>query len=626
MLTAGQRRVVRWLLVGVLPTLLVALGNARFIINHFYARAPELLDSGWYSWIVYRAGVLQKNPVTACNYAELYYGVHVSPLTSIFSILSYASPLDRIEWYALFQGFVFAPLGFAVYLVASRLEPDGTCRVRWPIAVIAAIAFAFDAQVLLCVGYPHYEVAIPAFACVFLACLVTERTWLAWIALFLTLSVREDAGIHVGLALLAFAWVNERGPRRFVTRRVLVVLIGISFGASVVAIGLQKLAFHSANLLRSEFLGTPAFGHVTTELLAHRLRYLFRYCPFITIPLVAAAGIAAIRRDPRYLLGWAVGVPWLVFNLLAHWELKSQFAAYTGFPFIISFFWVYLYGAVLAPAQRRLAAPVLEAFVAVTSIATVVAAYADQPWTVSRTFRDMAVVDARTRDASRAFRAAILHRPELFGRLVVDRPVAALALEAIEPSQVFRPEGLDASVDSVAFHQEDNIAGDLLPALDKNGITRCAHVVDTGWSVCRREPLSLEPLPGVRSEDVPPLLAFASTDARGRRLAPERGVVRKEDPPGIAFDGVLRRVEGEREVVWRLAIEEIETVPGEPIIAEVLVGSAPPITTKMKTDDAVGERELVVPFSARREEVVIVRLWLWARGTYTITGAALRKR
>lgn len=624
-----RARVVRWGLVALLPTLLLALGNARFILNHFYARAPYLLDSGWYSWIVYRMGFVQKNPEVACSYAQTYYGVHVAPLTSMFSILSYAAPLDRIEWYALFQGFVFAPLGFVVYLVASRAErgqPDEASGLRLATSTVTAIAFAFNAQILMCVGYPHYEVAIPAFVCVFLACLVTERRRLAWIALFLALCVREDAGIHTGMALLAFAWVNERGPRRFLPRRTLAILIGLCFGASVLAMAAQKLVFHSANLLRAEYLGTPTFGHVTADLLAHRLRYLVDGCPFIWIPLVATVGIAAVRRDARYLLGWAAGAPWLVFNLLAHQEVKSQFGTYAGFPFVISFFWVYLYGALLVPAEKRMRPLALDAFVALTSIASLLGMYRWAPGAVTDTFRDMAFVAPGDRAAVRGFRAAVLqHRPEVFGRLIVDQPVAALALESVVPGQIFRPEAVDASMDSIAFHQWGNIGGALLPELDKEGITRCAHVVDTGLSVCRRDAFASELFPGVHSEDVPALLAFASIDPHGRRVSPYRGIVKKEDPTGLVYDGVFIGIDGEREVVWKLAIAEIEPGPPEPLVAEVIINGGPPIATKLKADDRAGTRELVVRFTAKREDLVVLRLWCWTRAAYTITGAALRK-
>src|SRR5262245_8167123 len=195
-------RVALVLLVGVLPATLLCVGVAKFILNHFFAHAPYLLDSGWYSDIIYRAGVFPRNHRIACDYAEWYFGVHFSPMLSAFSVLSYASPLPRIEWYALFQGLMFLPFGLAVYAVASRITTEiGPTLRRLPVMVLAAFAFTFHGQVLKMIPYPHYEVAIAGFVCLLLAALAAGRMRASWALFVLALSVREDAGVHTAFAL-----------------------------------------------------------------------------------------------------------------------------------------------------------------------------------------------------------------------------------------------------------------------------------------------------------------------------------------------------------------------------------------------------------------------------------------
>src|SRR5688572_22339667 len=93
-----------FLLVCLLPAALIGLGVARFILNHFFGRAPYLLDSGLLSAIAYRDGVLLPVPRIACDYADVFYEVYVTPVMSLFSAISYVVPLDRIEWYAVVQG------------------------------------------------------------------------------------------------------------------------------------------------------------------------------------------------------------------------------------------------------------------------------------------------------------------------------------------------------------------------------------------------------------------------------------------------------------------------------------------------------------------------------------------
>src|SRR5947209_4162927 len=92
--------IAQLLLVGVLPAALLFAGVARFILHHFFVRAPYLLDSGSNSAVVFHAGLFPHNAAIACSYAPSYYGVHFSPLVSLFSLLSYLSPVGRIEWYA----------------------------------------------------------------------------------------------------------------------------------------------------------------------------------------------------------------------------------------------------------------------------------------------------------------------------------------------------------------------------------------------------------------------------------------------------------------------------------------------------------------------------------------------
>src|SRR5678816_4473809 len=84
----------------------------------------SLLDSGWLSAVVYRAGLIPRNPSIACDWATYFYGVHFSPILSVFSLLSYLVPLPRIEWYAVVQGLIYVPIGIAVYCVwASGRRP-----------------------------------------------------------------------------------------------------------------------------------------------------------------------------------------------------------------------------------------------------------------------------------------------------------------------------------------------------------------------------------------------------------------------------------------------------------------------------------------------------------------------
>ena len=329
------------------------------ILNHFFAHAPYLLDAGWYSDIVYRAGVFPKNPTIACDYAEWYYGVHPSAYVSLFSILSYLSPLPRIEWYALFQVTVFLPFAWAVYALVAKVQPIRS----WAgiaIATLAALAFTFSGQILRMIPYPHYEVAIPAYICLMLVMLTTGRQRWAWVFFALALSIREDAGVHTAMALLPLVYLKWRGTELAPRMRTLLVMCGVGIGVTVIGSLSQKLVFHGPSIMGIVYLGDPIYSHINGAEIARRAAGFFAESKFLFYPFLATCVLAAARRDARYLLGWLAGAPWFLLNFLAAQPQKSTFEAYSGFPYIVSVFWVLLYGSVLAPESRRIRTLVLE--------------------------------------------------------------------------------------------------------------------------------------------------------------------------------------------------------------------------------------------------------------------------
>src|SRR5687767_2347144 len=103
--------------------MLVVFWIATFVtLNHFHD-GPFLQDSGWHSAIVWRAGLVPDNPPVADSVPKSvtsFFGVHVSPLVSIFSAASYGYPGERVGWFCLFIGFVFAPLAAAPGLLLGR--------------------------------------------------------------------------------------------------------------------------------------------------------------------------------------------------------------------------------------------------------------------------------------------------------------------------------------------------------------------------------------------------------------------------------------------------------------------------------------------------------------------------
>ncbi len=397
MKTTFRERVSRAIppaLAGGVPTLLLAFGVARFVINHFYTRAPYLLDAGLLSKVVYRDGLLLHLPRIAVDYADSFYDVHFSPLSSAFSLISYVVPVGRIEWYAIVEGLLYVPIGIATYAVASRLERETALR-RLPVTVLAAVAFASSGLVLWMVAYPHFEVAVPGLTCVVLAALVTGRRRTAWSCLVLAAAVKQDAGVHLALAILPLWYLRGHGIAMGSTRRQLAIAIGVALASTIIGITVQHLAFHPVGRLTQAYVGTPPYAHLDAGLLTARAWRFVATDQAIYYPFLASCLVALFRRDAKYLLGWAACVPWLVFNLFAVEDSKAAFDAYGVAPFLVGVFWVYLYGAHLA--TRRMRAHVLEVTFALVCLASTLGLYRAQPYGMWTTVRDMAVAQRKDR-------------------------------------------------------------------------------------------------------------------------------------------------------------------------------------------------------------------------------------
>ncbi len=123
-------------------------------------------------------------------------------------------------------------------------------------------------------------------------------------------------------------------------------MTGVGLASSVAMIMVQKKVFGSANLFRSEFMGTPAYAHLTSAALHERIADFGTKCGVFSLAMAASVVVAVARRDARYLLGWLATFPWLLLNLTALQDVKSQLAVYSGFPCVCSTFWIFAYGRV----------------------------------------------------------------------------------------------------------------------------------------------------------------------------------------------------------------------------------------------------------------------------------------
>lgn len=598
------------LLAGAIPVVLLCIGVVRFTLNHFYVRAPWLHDAGWLSAIVYRAGVSLPNPEIACDWADTFYGVHVSPVLSLTSLASYLAPLGRIEWFALVQALVFLPLGCAVQMTARALEPRAIAMT-----VVASLAFAFTGLMIVFICSQHYEPAIAGIVCLLLVALLTGRVRLAWFWLGAAVLVREDAGLHTALALVPLWFLRWRGREMSPRLSVLTRMIAVAIAASVTAIVIKKLALETVDMTAHVYTGDPPYAHLSIALIVDRVEVLLANAQHIYYPLLATVALAAVRRDPGYVLGWVVTIPWTLLNLLARDPEKAILSGYIGFPFAIALFWTFVYGGFLAP--RRLRPNVLAAVFAAICASSTCGLYQTHAPLARATAKDMFFHRTRHAESIRAFTGVLTRKHEQLGRLFVDPSVAALALESLRYKNSWRP-GVGPA-DAIAFHRDTWLRSQLAPEILLQPLEVCTRIGRSDVVICTREAPAPELFDGIQVVSVPNVFAFSSRD-RADAYADARGIVIAHRATFSGAFGQLPR--GTYSLDLALAPERTEpTFDGRTDIARLRVKSG---TTVLGTGSS-RSAELTATFETDGQRTVTFRISSLVDDTFVITSARLRK-
>jgi hypothetical protein len=380
----------------------------------------------------------------------------------------------------------------------------------------------------------------------------------------------------------------------------------------------QKVFLGSANLLRHEYLGDPTYGHITMESIVERMKTFHVVGAAIYYPFFATCVVAVIRRDPRYLLGWAAAVPWFLLNFAAVQEAKVNFDAYTVFPFIVSLFWVYLYGAALAPPARRMRRGLLELLFAGVCVTSTYAEVRDSVVRFKYLLKVMAMPGRLHRDTLHRFVTVLGEHRSDFRRLYVDPTIAAIALESVSASDAWYP-GV-GPIDSLAYHgftvlRRDELVADIIA----NQLDVCTFMVPTQLRVCSRQPLPSETFAGLTTETVPSIFAFTTFKPPGTLVEPQRITVR----PGVVVKGKLGLLpKGTYELTLDVDVA-LSTTDRSTDRAALEVASERTQLAFAVLD--AGPHEIVLPFEA---DGAIARSFAITAGaaTLTIRGAKVRPR
>ncbi len=472
---------------------------ANLVLFHFYAQGSFVLDSGLLASLIWHSDAALTQPANLGGGS--YFGTHVSLLFLPASALSWCLPFSMPQFFAGFAGFSHALLALAVFWLL--VEGFGLRRGAGPwIAALAALGFAFSGLAIAIARYPHFETLIAAFFLLFAVAQVLGHPRLALAFFVLGLATREDAGFHyvAVLGLLITLNVACGIPLRQQRTEWTFALAALFY--SIVVMTVQRLVFPETSAFARVYLGDPPLAHLSTGLLAHRIRFFLVGRPYIIYPALGACIWALRALNPYVVLGFAAGIPWALLHLLAKSPLAGALVSYYAFPFLIALAWPLL--GVMRQRQRtgNVSDPtsVIVGFAMLLALSFIPGVGIHDPGQLPlpQAFWDP---PSRARQAAtdRAVAALSAARPML-GRLLVDNSIAALAPNGFAQREVpflqgngMAPSEATTSPDTVAFFTEGYDARRLRAIADAAGLTRRYSMPGTPVRLAARQRLEEVP-------------------------------------------------------------------------------------------------------------------------------------
>ena len=330
-----MRRSVERVGAGALALLVPWALVTSYTLNFYYrSDRVTLLDSGWFAALVsHGSGLALPNPVAILPGS--FYAVHMSPMLALLRLLHDAVwPGPDAAWFSLCQGAWYGMIGVAVWVA---LRPSAK-RLALPTAILTAMS----GPALATLGFPHFEVAIPALLVLFMVVFGAARAWWALPLLALVVGVREDGGLHAacvtGLVGLYFARQHRRlsapPAAAFLVLTVLLVV-----GAAVLATVQARCFAYGPSALHGTYLGRPPFAHVSMALVQGRIANLFDDRAYIFGPIALILIVAVLMRDLLLAVGPLSCTGWLLVSIVARMQQAGQLSNYFGFPFMFVLAW-----------------------------------------------------------------------------------------------------------------------------------------------------------------------------------------------------------------------------------------------------------------------------------------------
>ncbi|MBU9575123.1 hypothetical protein [Burkholderia multivorans] len=327
-----------------------------YTLNHFYVNGGYMLDSGWFAYLsAHSTNWPASNPPSI---GGTYFTTHFSPAFYVFTalhiLLSAAGiNVSDVSWFSITQGFWLALTASSIFVLLSSNSKSSAASNAFIAA--ASLIVAFNGVFLASIGFPHFEIAIPALLVAFFASHINGHPKTAIVLLCLGLLMREDAGLHYfGLFFLLAGYLYfAKGQLISKEIRFYSFLAVSCFAYSLLAIAIQKTYFNVGdNALARVYLGEPAFAHISLSFLQERLDFFARNRLYILAPIILAIFLSVYKRSWGLLVGVGAVLPWIIFSLLAISFQAGTLTSYYSFPVAIALFWPAIAYALLSQQKE----------------------------------------------------------------------------------------------------------------------------------------------------------------------------------------------------------------------------------------------------------------------------------
>jgi hypothetical protein len=410
-----------------------------YTLIHFYRRGAFFWDSGMYAYFMsfadrwpLRHPPVADSPAHDTSLGYSYFSIHIDPIFYLTSALNAVLDIPPAAFFSLTQGVWFAILAGTCFAFSSRSTTHVT-PITLIVSALLALSTSFSGPLLGMLGFPHFEVAIPALLLSFLYLWAAGRSRLAFIVLGLSLLVREDAGFHGGilLALLALSWWHTGRPAGQVKTLALAAAACLLYSAVVFV--LQSLLYKGEfSYFNHVYAGTPLLSHVTWRFIGDRLSAFAIDKAYITWPTLLVLGVALWKREWSLAIGPIAIAPWLTLHFLAV-SGAGNLDNHYGFPTILAIAWpcanYYLGTRRSAPDWR--AASLLQAATSGLSIALFVVLAAgnhdNSPW------RGLGVPPLKAIGSYELALKGVLGHRDALGTLLLDDAAVSLVPKEVGP-------------------------------------------------------------------------------------------------------------------------------------------------------------------------------------------------